>query len=32
MTIGNQEEYIKYRLQKADDSFNDALLLAENNR
>ncbi len=32
MTIDNQKEYIQYRLKKAEESFDDALLLAENNR
>lgn len=32
MTIDNQEDYIKYRLRKAEDAFNDALLLADNER
>ncbi len=32
MNIDNQEDYIKYRLLKAEESFSDALLLAENER
>ena len=32
MTIDNQEDYIKYRLLKAEDAFNDAILLADNER
>ncbi len=32
MTIENQQDYISYRLQKADESFADAELLAENGR
>lgn len=32
MTIENQQDYISYRLQKADESFADAELLAENRR
>lgn len=32
MKINNQEDYIRYRLKKADESFADALLLAENGR
>lgn len=32
MTIENQQEYISYRLQKADEAFADAELLAENGR
>ena len=32
MNIDNQEDYLKYRLLKAEESFRDALLLAENER
>ena len=32
MTIENQQDYIDYRLQKADESFADAELLAKNGR
>jgi uncharacterized protein (UPF0332 family) len=32
MTIDNQEEYIQYRLKKAEESFDDALLLAKYDR
>lgn len=32
MTIENQKDYIEYRIQKADESFADALLLAQNGR
>jgi uncharacterized protein (UPF0332 family) len=32
MTIENKKDYISYRLQKADESFADAELLAENGR
>jgi uncharacterized protein (UPF0332 family) len=32
MTINNKQDYINYRLQKADESFADAELLAENER
>ena len=32
MTINNREDYIKYRLQRAEESYNDALILADNNR
>lgn len=32
MTLENQQDYIDYRLQKADESFEDALLLAKNGR
>lgn len=32
MTIDNKQDYINYRLQKADESFADAELLAENGR
>ena len=32
MTINNRDEYIQYRLQRATQSFEDAMLLAENGR
>ena len=32
MTIDNQEDYIKYRIQRAEESYEDALILAENHR
>jgi hypothetical protein len=32
MTINNRDDYIKYRLLRADESFNDALILAEKER
>lgn len=32
MNIENQQDYISYRLQKADESFSDAELLAKNGR
>ena len=32
MTINNHEDYIKYRLQRVEESYNDALILADNNR
>ncbi len=32
MTINNREDYIRYRLQRAEESYNDALILADNNR
>ena len=32
MTIRNREDYIKYRLQRAEESYNDALILADNER
>lgn len=32
MITENREEYIKYRYQKAEESFEDALLLAKNSR
>lgn len=32
MKINNQQDYINYRLQKADESFADAELLAKNDR
>jgi len=32
MTINNQDEYIKYRLERATQSFEDAMILAENGR
>ena len=32
MTISNQNEYIKYRFHRAEESFEEALILAENNR
>jgi uncharacterized protein (UPF0332 family) len=32
MTIDNREDYIRYRLQRAEESYEDALILAENNR
>lgn len=32
MTINNRDEYINYRLQRAEESYNDALLLSDNKR
>ena len=32
MTIDNREDYIRYRLQRAEESYEDALILAENQR
>ena len=32
MTINNRDEYIQYRLQRATQSFEDAMILAENGR
>jgi len=32
MTIGSRHDYIKYRLNRADDAFDEALILAENKR
>lgn len=32
MKIENKEEYIKYRFQRAEDSFDDALILIENKK
>jgi uncharacterized protein (UPF0332 family) len=32
MSIGNKEDYIRYRLEKSKESFADAQLLAENKR
>ena len=32
MTIGNRHEYIKYRLTRADEAFEEALILAEKKR
>ena len=32
MTIDNREDYIRYRLQRAEESYEDALILAKNQR
>jgi uncharacterized protein (UPF0332 family) len=32
MTIDNRDDYIRYRFNRAEESFDDALLLAENER
>jgi len=32
MTIGSRDDYIKYRFQRAEESLDDAMLLAENGR
>ena len=32
MTINNREDYIRYRLQRSEESYEDALILAENQR
>ena len=32
MTINNRSDYIKYRLQRAEDSYSDAIILAEKER
>jgi uncharacterized protein (UPF0332 family) len=32
MTIENKDEYIKYRFQRALESYEEALILAENNK
>jgi len=32
MSIGSRDDYIKYRFQRAEESFDDALLLAENKK
>lgn len=32
MTIANQDDYIKYRFHRAEESFDEALILAENDR
>ena len=32
MTIDNREDYIRYRLQRAEEAYEDALILAENQR
>lgn len=32
MTVGNREDYIEYRFKKAEESFDDAIILAENKK
>ena len=32
MTVGSRDDYIKYRFQRAEESFDDALILAEKER
>ncbi len=32
MTINNREDYIRYRLQRSEESYEDALILAKNQR
>jgi uncharacterized protein (UPF0332 family) len=32
MTIGSQEDYIKYRFHRSEESFDEALILAENGK
>jgi hypothetical protein len=32
MTVENQDDYIKYRFHRAEESFEEAMILAENGR
>jgi hypothetical protein len=32
MTIGNKDEYIKYRFHRSEETFDEALILAEKDR